>query len=796
MQTLLQDLRFGTRMLLKQPGFTVIAIITLALGIGANTAIFSVVNAVLLRPLPFAEPERIVRMYGKFSGGSQAATSPPDFLDYRAQNQAFEDFAALRNSSYNLSGEGEPERVLGAEVTANFFHALGITLLQGRAFTPEEEGGQTRIALISEGLWQRRFAADPAIVGKTFPLDGQTHTIVGVVPKEARMLNEIEVWRPLTFDSQQMKARRFHFLRAFGRLKPGISLAQAQADLDTIAVGLEQQYPASNTSWRLRMVPLRQELLGTVTSALYVLLGAVGLVLLIACANVANLLLAKATARQKEIAIRSALGAGRGRLLKQMLTESFLLSVAGGAAGLLVAVWGAELLVKLTPSSIPRADNIGVDAAVLSFTLLLSLLTGTIFGLLPAWQASKPDFNEALKDGGKGAAGTRGAKTRNILVVAEIALALVLLIGAGLLLQSFYRLQNVELGFNPNNVLTMRIVLPEAKYGESGKPGLFFDQVLQRVNAMPGVQAAGTTTQLPLRGGGDTYFKIEGRPFPGSNQQVTAFDPAVSHDYFRAIGIPFVKGRPFTEAETKEQPKVVIINESFAQTFFREENPLGQRLLIDEGNTLTCEIVGVVANSKQFSLASGSPPTIYLPRLEVGQASLVIRTSGDPMALASAVTSAVRAVDNDQPVSNVQSMERIIASSVAEPRFRTLLLGLFAVLAVGLAGIGIYGVLSYSINQRRHEIGIRMALGAKAGDVMAMVLRQGMFLAVAGLGGGLLIAFALTRLMRDFLFGVSATDPLTFVVVSLVLAFVAFAACYFPARRATKVDPMIALRCE
>jgi putative ABC transport system permease protein len=798
MQTFWQDLRYGVRTLLKNPGFTLVAIITLALGIGANTAIFSVVNAVLLRPLPFAEPERLVRVYGRFSQGNQASTSPPDFLDYRAQNQTFEEFAAMLTTSFNLTGTGDPERLTGAQVTTNFFQTLGVKALRGRVFLPEEEQtAHAQVAIISEGLWQRRFAADPAILDKSILLNGQSYLIVGVIANQARFPEETEIWRPLTFDDPEMKIRRFHFLRVIGRLKQGVTLQQAQADVDTIAEGLEHLYPASNTSWRLRMVGLREELLGNISTALYILLGAVGFVLLIACANVANLQLSRAAGRQKEFAIRTALGAGRLRLLRQLLTESVLLGFVGGIIGLLVAIWGTELLLKAAPISIPRASEIGVDIRVLGFTLLLSVVTGLVFGLVPAWQSSRIDLNDSLKDSSKGAGGgTSHQRTRNLLVVAEIALALVLLVGAGLLIQSFQRLQNVDPGFDPRKVLTMRVFLPELKYAKPGQAGQFFEQVLQRVAALPGVESVGTTTQLPMRGGGDTYFKIEGRPFADPNEQVTALNPAISHDYLQAMGIALVKGRNFTEQETREAARTVIINESFAQTYFAGEDPLGKHLIIDDGEPLNCEIIGVTRNIKQFSLTFESTPTMYMPRIENGRAALVVRTTGDPLLLAAAVRDAVQAVDKDQPVASVQSMEQILSGSVAEARFRTSLLTIFALVALGLATVGIYGVMSYTVTRRTREIGIRVALGAQANNVFKLVIGQGLVLVLGGIVIGLAATFALTRLIEDLLFRVSPTDPLTFAVIAMFLMFVALLACFVPARRATKVDPMVALRHE
>ena len=798
MEGLLQDLRYGIRMLLKHPGFTAIAVLTLGLGIGANTAIFSVVNAVVLRPLPLEDPDRIIRMWGKFSQGDHAATSPPDFLDYRARNSTFEEFAAMRSSSYNLTGDAEPERIIAAQITANFFQALGIRLIQGRAFSPEvEQPGLANVAIISEGLWQRRFGGNLSIIGTTLTLDGQSYTVVGVASSATRLLEDTEVWVPLTFNSPNMKIRRFHFLRAFGRLKPGVTLQQAQTDLDAVAMGLEREYPDSNTSWRLRLVPLRDELLGDIRTGLYVLLGAVAFVLLIACANVANLLLARAAGRQKEIAIRGALGARPRRLIRQLLTESIVLSTAGGGLGLLVAVWGTELLVKMAPDTITRANEIGMDNRVLVFTLVISLLSGVVFGLVPALQTSKPDLNESLKEGGKASAvGMRSNRTHSVLVVSEMALALVLLIGAGLFVQSFRRLQVVDPGFDPTNTLTMRLFLPESKYGEPGRAAAFLDQVLERVAGLPGVTAAGTTTHLPLRGGGDTYFKIEGRPFEDPNKQVTALNPGISNNYLSAMGIRLVKGRHFTDQETKEPQKTVIINEAFARTYFSGEDPLGKRLIIDLGESATCEIIGVTRDIKQFSLQSQSAPTMYLPTLEVGRANLVVRTSGDPLSMTSAVRSAVQSVDKDQPIANVSSMEQILSSSVAEPRFRTLLLSVFAGLALVLAGVGIYGVMSYAVARRTHEIGIRMALGARPGDTLKLVVGQGMTLALIGVVVGLAAAFGLTRLLSSLLFGVSATDPLTFAAIALLLTSVAAVACYIPARRATRVDPMQALRCE
>jgi putative ABC transport system permease protein len=795
----LQDLRYAIRLLWKKPGFTAIALLALALGIGANTAIFSVVNAVLLNPLPYEDPDQLVWVWGRFHLGNQASVSPPDFLDYRAQNQSFEYFAAMTAfGSFNLTGGAEPERIPGASVTTDFFQALGVRPILGRTFSSEEsESGRERVAVIGQGLWQRRFGADPAAVGQSLTLDGKNFTVIGVAPTNTAMPQRAEIWVPLVLEGREMQVRRFHFLRPIARLKAGVTIDQAQADLDRVAGALEKQYPDSNTTWGLRLVTLEEQMVGSVRPALLVLLGAVSFVLLIACANVANLLLVRASARQKEIAIRQALGASRSRLARQLLTESVTLAIAGGVLGLGLAVLGINLLVSSIPDNLPRVREIGLDGRVLGFTLLISLATGIIFGLAPAFGASSPDLNESLKEGGRGTAGARGNRTRSLLVVSEVALAIVLLIGAGLLIQSFRRLQQVDPGFNTENLLTMRITLSQSKYSEPQQAGAFFDQVLRRVESLPGVEAAGTTTHLPLSGmGGDTYFTIEGRPFDDPNQKVTAQNPWVSADFLQTMGIPLLKGRYFTEQETSQQPQSVIINESFANSFFANDDPLGHYLIIDLGRPFNCEIVGVVRDIKQFSLEGSGGPMMYLPSIRRGALALAVRTTGDAQALAAAVQSEIHAVDKDQPISSIRTMEQLLSDAVAGPRFRTMLLTVFAALALSLAAVGIYGVISYTVSQRTHEIGIRIALGARRGDVFKMVLGQAGVLTLVGVGVGLAASLALTRFMSSLLFEVSATDPLVFLVIPLTLSGVALGACLAPARRATRVDPMVALRHE
>ena len=796
-----QDIRYGVRGLWKSPGFVAAAVLVLALGIGANSAIFSVVNAVLLRPLPYRNAARLVWVGGKVGSNPRASVSPADFVDYRAQSSSFEEFAASTSVSFplNLTGAGEPERLTGYLVTTNYFRAFGVQPLLGRAFNPEEErtASGAPVVVLSYGLWQRRFGADPSVVGKTVTIDGKGATVIGVAPQSFQYPAGTEIWAPLSFDSPEMKVRRAHFLRPVGLLKPGVTAAQAQAETDAIARRLEQQYPESNTNWSLNLVPLQEQVVGNVRTSLWVLLGAVGFVLLIACANVANLMLARATARHKEIAIRTALGASRGRVVRQLLTESLLLSLAGGAVGVLLAMWSVDALVSLAQGNVPRAAEVGVDARVLGFTLAVSVLTGAVFGLFPALRASKPDLNEVLKEGGRSSAGARHNRVRSSLVVAEVALALMLLVGAGLLIRSFVGLQQVNPGFDARGVLTTRISLSRSKYAKPEQGAQFFDELQQRVAALPGVEAVGTISELPLSGQpNDTYFTVAEHPPQDSKEQVTADFRRTNHGYFRAMSIPLLRGRGFTEQEARADAKVTVINETLARSFFPDEDPVGKHLVIETDGKAPYEIVGVVADVRHRSLDAGVYQMMYVPTLKVSNNNLVVRTASDPAGLASAVRQQVAAIDRDQPVSTIRTMADVLSESVAQQRFRTTLLGGFASVALLLAAVGIYGVISYSVTQRTHEIGVRMALGAQRRDVVRLVVRGGLGLTLLGVGLGLAGSFALTRVMSGLLFGVSATDPLTYAGITLLLTSVALLACYRPARRATRVDPMIALRYE
>jgi putative ABC transport system permease protein len=807
MNSIWQDSRYAVRMLLKSPGFTLVAVLTLALGIGVNTAIFSVVNAVLLRPLPFDAPERLVKVYSTNTkrGTSTNPFSFPNFADFRSTQQSFEAMAAYTGTSAALSGGDFPEQVNGVSASADLFKVLGTRAQMGRTFEPEDEReGGAPVVVISDGMWRRRFGSDPHIVGKQITLAGRSLTVVGVMPQNFQFLFTTatpEFWTPLDPKDDMNVQRGAIYLSVIGRLKPGVTIEQAGAEMRTIATQLAEQYQAENGNRNVNLVPALEDMTQSLRPTLLVLLGAVGFVLLIACANVANLLLVRASGRVREIAIRVAHGASRRRIIQQLLTESILLAVLGGGLGLLLAVWGVELLGKVVPTGVPRFDQTSLDTTVLGFTILASVLTGIVFGLAPALSASRLDLNEALKEGGRSATEGRGRnRIRSVLIVSEVALSLVLLVGAGLLIKSFMRLRSVNPGFNPQNTLTASLSLSPVRYDDDAKILRFYEQVVDKASRIPGVESAGAIIPLPL--GNNTLsisFTVAGRPEPPPSDHPSAGARITMPDYFRTMGIPVTRGRAFTLDDNEAAPKVVIINETFAQRFFPGEDAIGQRLNLGM-NDIHAEIVGVVGDVHHAGLDKEAGPEFYVPLKQVplSDMALVVRTKGaiDAASLTTALREAVREVDKDQPLFGVRTMESMVAASVARQRFGMTLVALFALAALALASVGIFSVMSFLVTQRTHEIGIRMALGAQSRDVLRMVLGQGMFFTLVGIGIGLVAAFALTRVMTGLLIGVSATDPLTFAGVSLLLMSVALLACYLPARRATRVDPMTALRYE
>jgi putative ABC transport system permease protein len=804
METLFKDIRYGTRSLLKRPGFTLIALVTLALGIGANTAIFSVVNGVLWRPLPYQTPKQLVMVWENHQGRGGPVKewlSPSDFDDWRDQNGVFSYLSAMNDWGPTLTGRDEPEQLSGAAVSHDMFTLLGVEPSMGRSFRPEEDQtGAPNVVVLSHELWQRRFGSDQNIVGKSISLNEENYTVIGVMPAGFTfpVIPNTELWRTLRPTINPACQRGCLVLRAIGRLKPESSFAGAQVDLNTIAARLTSQYPDSNSKVGATLVPLQEQLIGSMKRPLLVLLGAVAFVLLIACANVANLMLARAATREREIALRAALGASRFRVIRQLATESTLLACAGGALGLLLAFWLLRLLVSLSPLGAPRFDEIRIDGYVLGFTVLVAVLTGLIFGLAPALQISKPDLNNSLKDTGKGVpGGSGGGRLRSALVIAEMALALILLIGSGLLMKSFVLLERVDPGFNPDHVVTLRVFLNKTHYPAMPQVLNLYSQLLDREKAVSGAQAVAAISTLPLSGNEtDTSFLIEGRPQPPPNQQPVAWYNSVSPDYFRAMEMRVLKGRTFTDHDDDKSPLVVIISETMARRYWPNEEPLGKRL--GHGPDRWREVVGVVKDVKHFGLDADTPPTMYFPMRQVPARgmNLVVRSSGDPSNLAPAVRTQVWVDDKNLAIANLTTMKDLVSSSITQQRFILLLLGCFAALALLLAAIGIYGVMSYAVTQRTHEIGIRMALGARRGDVLKLVVRNGITLALIGIAIGLVLAFALTRLMASLLFGVTPTDPMTFASVSAGLVIVALVACFIPARRATKVDPLVALRYE
>jgi putative ABC transport system permease protein len=809
---MLQDIRFGVRMLLKHKGFTAVAVFTLALGIGANTALFSIVNAVLLRPLPYHAPEQLVRVWGKNlqKGGQPMTASLPDYLDWRQENQVFEQVAAFSfvGGSGNLVGQSEgAERVSGLRITANLFPLLGVNVALGRSFLPEDEqAGAAPVILLSHRLWTSRFNSNPQIIGQMATLSGKNFTVVGVMPAGFQHPGigapNTDVWRPLVMEGDQMRREARH-LQVLARLKPAIELRQAQAGMESLAHNLEQQYPNTNTSYGISLVPLHETVTGDAKPALNLLLGAVGFVLLIACANVANLLLSRAAARQKEMAVRMALGAGRFRLIRQLLTESLLLAALGGATGLLLARWGMDWLVALSADKLPRGDQIGIDGRVLLFTLFISLATGLFFGLVPAFHASRLSLQESLKVGSVTITGAFGRfRLRNFLVVSEVALALILLVGAGLLIRSFLFLQQVDPGLDPRQVLTMRVAVPASKYPTGQRRAAFYQELLQRVEALPGVRSAGVVTWLPQSGQHvTTRLTIEGQSTPPLGEELSVDYRVVSPGYLHTVGALLLQGRELTEQDNGQASVTVVINEALAKRFWPDEDPLGKRVTVEIGKLVSCEIVGVIKDIKEFGPTAPPTPVIYgsylqSPWIDMETRELVVRTSTDPLQLTATVRSEVQTMDKEVPAYNVSALDEVLAGATVQPRFSLILLGLFAAIAFALAIAGLYAVMTYSVAQRTHEIGIRLALGAQAGDVLKLVVGQGMKLAVFGVTLGLLASFGLARLMKSLLFGVSTTDPLTLIVIAGLLSLVALLACYLPARQATKVDPLAALRHE
>jgi putative ABC transport system permease protein len=815
---MIQDLRYAVRVLVKNKALTAIAVVTLALGIGANTAIFSVVNAVLLNPLPYKQPDRLVALWENVPGHGRWRTSPANFFDWKKQNTVFEDVAAFGASTLTLTGDGEPEQLVGCRVSSGYFAVVGIDPVIGRAFLPEEhERGKGQVVILGYNFWQRRYGGDKNIINRSITLDGASYTVVGVMPAgiypvwpttSGRITfdeQQQQYWTPMSFTAEWAAVRTAHVLGVLARLKPGVSIEQATGEMNTIAARLEQEH-TDNRGEGIILNQFMNEVVGDVRPALFTLLAAVGLVLLIACANVAGLLLAQHAGRNKEIAIRAALGAGRTRLVRQFFLEGLLLSLLGTVAGLAVAAAGTKLLLQFVPAGIPRLAQVDLDWRVLGFTMLMALSTCLIFGLIPAWHASKPDLHTTLEQTSRSVAqGASRLRFRQVLVVFQVSIAVMLVIGAGLLIKSFWLLQRVDPGFRAEGVLSASLTLPNSKYAEPAQINNFHKQLLDRISTLPGVKTATIAYDHPLQSNWLDSFQIEGRVPSSDNQSISANFVPVGPNYFDTVSVQLVAGRKFTPVDDQDHPGVAIVNESFVRHYFPNENALGQRLrpsppgrIWNNERLTTFEIVGVVRDVKLAGLEAPSEPAYYLPASQapLQDMTLLVRTTTDPLSIVGAVRGAVLSIDPNQPISNVSTLEKVVDESIAQRRLNMLLMGLFGGLAMLLSAVGIYGLLSHAVTQRTQEMGIRMALGAQVSDVLELVLKQGMMLALAGEAIGLAGAFALTRLMRGLLFGVTPNDTTTFVVVAGVLGAVALLACYVPARRATKVDPLVALRYE
>lgn len=811
MNALYQDLKYGLRVLVKNPGFTAVVVLTLALGIGANTAIFSVVNGVLLSPFPYPGSSKLISVYQKTGDGNYNVFSTPNFLAWRDQVRAFEQFGAIRPAAFDLTGGSQPERLNGANVSVDIFRLLGVNPILGRAFLDEEDRpGGPKVVVLSYGFWQRRFGGDRQILGKPLALNGASYTVVGVMPRGFKLpQNDDELWAPLQLNPVDVNgaSRGIHWIWGLARLRPGITVAHAQKEADNLAHRLGQEYPETDAGQGLQLVPLMDDVVGNIRPVLWILLGAVGLVLLIACANVANLLLARASVRQREVAVRAALGASRARTMGQLLTESLLLAVLGGIFGLVIAFRSVPALVSLAPAaSIPRSGDIAVDGKVLIFTLMITLATGLVFGVVPAFQASKCDLNETLKQSGRSSdTNMRNRRVRSALVVSEVAVAVMLLVGAGLLLRSFVSLRNVNPGFNPRHVLSLQFSVPGSKSSEEQLTD-FRRQVVERVAVLPGVASVALTRDLPLSGVDPSlFFSIEGRPPVAPGKEPVARWRMTTPGYFRTMGIALLAGRDFTDHDTPTSDGVAIIGQTMARQYWPHQDPIGKVIRPGyPGISKLCTIVGVVGDARQW-IAIDEPPTAYYPYSQIpvslgpvifGRMSLVVRAASDPARLANVIRQEIHSVDSDAPVYQVSTMDELVASAAASTRFQMVLLGIFAAAGLLLATLGIYGLISYSVTQRTREIGVRMALGAGCSDVLRMVVRQGVILSLIGVGVGLAAALGLTRLMSSLLYGVAPRDLATFGFVPLGLLVVTVLASYIPARRATKVDPMVALRYE